>query len=177
MKQQTQMIALLFLLATMSCSKGTRVFSFKQSGITPASAMKIETIKPVAAKPGEVVTITGQALTRQSQVKIGDTIVEFTESNGTMAKFIMPETPRAGAFKITVGRYNDPTGTVEGPAKYMLSDNAGDDYPIYMAKAAEICSPIGFRDANGDLQVGSKDCAAVTVNDCAADGEVGCKTT
>ena len=171
------MIALLFLLATMSCSKGTRVFSFKQSGITPASAMKIETIKPVAAKPGEVVTITGQALTRQSQVKIGDTIVEFTESNVTMAKFIMPETPRAGAFKITVGRYNDPTGTVEGPAKYMLSDNAGDDYPIYMAKAAEICSPIGFRDANGDLQVGSKDCAAVTVNDCAADGEVGCKTT
>ncbi len=95
MKQQTQIIALLFLLVTMSCSKGTRVFYFKQSGITPASAMRIETIKPVAAKPGEVVTITGQALTRQSQVKIGDTIVEFTESNGTMAKFIMPEIPRA----------------------------------------------------------------------------------
>ena len=142
--------------------------------------MRIETIKPVAAKPGEVVTITGQALTRQSQVKIGDTIVEFTESNGTMAKFIMPETPRAGAFKITVGRYNDPTGTVEGPAKYMLSDNAGDDYPIYMAKASDICSPIGFRDANGDLQVGTKTCdapAPVAVTDCAADGEVGCKTT
>ena len=90
MKLQTQIIAILFLLVTMSCSKGTRVFYFEQSGITPASAMRIETIKPVAAKPGEVVTITGQALTRQSQVKIGDTIVEFTESNGTMAKFIMP---------------------------------------------------------------------------------------
>ncbi len=166
------------VLVTSSCSKMSQVISIKQDGIVPATSMKISSIKPVAAKPGDEVTVVGEGFSEQSTVRLGETAVQLTDyGDGQTAKFIMPTLPRAGAFKISIGRYNDPSGSVEPPAKFMLSDSADDDYPIYMATPEEICSPDAFRNAMGDLQVGTKDCDGTTLAECTTDGEVGCITT
>jgi hypothetical protein len=53
---------------------------------------------------------------------------------------------------------------------------AGEMLPLYMATPAEICSPLVFRDANGDRQMGVKDCVGGVVTDCSADGQADCKS-
>ena len=159
-----------------ACARGTHVFSMHKIGAVPSSAMHLTTIVPVAAKPGDEVTITGSGLSPQSVLRICVQAVDFTSDSDTSAKFIMPTMPRSGAFGVTIGRYNEGTGTVDAAAKFMLADATDADYPIYMATAADICSPISFRDAQGDIRIGTKDCATGTVADCAADGAIGCKT-
>ena len=184
MKSHWHLKLLKTLIVTMigsslgACAKGTHVFSMQKTAAVPSSSMHLITIVPVAAKPGDEVTITGSGLGRQSVVRIGGQAVDFTSYSDTSAKFIMPQMPRSGAFGVTIGRYNEGTGTVSAAAKFMLADATDADYPIYMATVADICSPISFRDAQGDIRIGTKDCApvAATVADCAADGAIGCKT-
>jgi hypothetical protein len=139
--------------------------------------MKVTSIKPLAAKPGDVVTVTGVNLTPQAVLMIGDQQITWSSSDGTTAKFVMPALSRAGAFEVRVGRYKDPTGLVDDAAKYILSDSAGDGHPILMATPADVCKSVVFRDAEGIPQVGTKDCDGGTLSDCASDGETGCLAT
>ena len=121
-----------------ACAKGTHVFSMHKTAAVPSSSMQLTTIVPVAAQPGDEITITGSGLSPQSVVRIGGQAVEFTSYSDTSAKFIMPAMPRSGAFGVTIGRYNEGTGTVAAAAKFMLADATNADYPIYMATASEI---------------------------------------
>ncbi len=126
--------------------------------------VKITSIKPLVAKPGQEVVVAGTNLTNDIQLRIGDQSVALTNADGTSAKFIMPMTPRAGAFAVTVGRHDQSGGEVAAAAKFLLADSAGDAYPIYMAAAEDICAPTAFRDGAGELQVGLKDCSPIAVD-------------
>jgi hypothetical protein len=54
---------------------------------------------------------------------------------------------------------------------------AGEIYPIFMLPPAEVCKGVTYRDVNGALQDGAKDCVSSGVADCASDGQSGCRTT
>jgi Protein of unknown function (DUF1566) len=54
---------------------------------------------------------------------------------------------------------------------------AGEVYPIFMLPPAEVCKGVTYRDVNGALQDGDKDCVSSGVADCASDGQIGCRTT
>jgi hypothetical protein len=181
------MIIFLSLTGIIGCTaKQTTTCSDAQSADCPtssyfgggasASEVKLTSIKPLVAKPGDEVTVTGVNLNDQTILRLGDQVITWSTYSGDTAKFTMPATPRPGAFAVKVGRPNDPTGAVSPAAKYMISDSADDEYPIYMASVDEICSPKAFRDAEGQLQIGTKDCqnTGATFNPCSADGGGNC---
>ena len=179
MKKTAHIITLILLPLAFasSCEKFSRVIYLNQSGMIASSDMKVTSITPLVAKPGDEVTVTGINLGGETELKVGDQAITWTSSTGTTAKFIMPMTPRPGAFEIKVGRYKDPTGVVLPAAKYMLSDSADDEWPIYMAAPDQICSPTAFRDAAGAKQMGTKNCDGVAspVRDCKIDGDGDCR--
>jgi Protein of unknown function (DUF1566) len=166
----------LMIIASMtsSCEKLTHVYSIRKSKPIPASSMHITKITPLAAKPGVTVTVEGSDIGYQSTFMVGETVVTLHGTSGTTATFTMPETTRSGAFKISVGRPDNLIGIVDAPAKFMISDSLDDSLPILMASASDICSPLAFRDAQGDIQLGTRNCSVVP--DCTAGGQVGCKT-
>ena len=170
------LLTLLTIASVTSCEKFSRLIYFKQGGLIPASEMKVTKISPLVAKPGDEVTVTGVNLNGQTVLRLGDQSIIWSSYTGDTAKFIMPKTSHPGAFAIKVGRYNDPSGAVAPAAKYMISDSADDEYPIYMATADQICSPTTFRDAEGALQVGTKNCdtTGATTSLCTADGGSNC---
>ena len=129
-----------------------------------ASEVKVTSIKPLVAKPGQEVTVTGLHLNGDTVLRIGDQVVSWASTDGVTAKFIMPITPRAGAFAITVGRKDQSNGSVDAAAKFMLADSEEDGYPIFMATPEAICAPTAFRDAAGDPQIGTKNCSDVSVD-------------
>jgi hypothetical protein len=129
-----------------------------------ASEVKVTSIRPLVAKPGQEVTVTGAHLDSGAVLRVGDQAVSWTSADGATAKFKMPVTHRPGAFAISVGRKDQFTGSVDAAAKLMLADSAGDALPIYMATEGEVCKGIKFRDANGDQKTGSKDCGASDIN-------------
>ncbi len=129
-----------------------------------ASEVKVTGIKPLVAKPGQEVTVSGVHLNSDAVLRIGDQVVSWTSTDGATAKFLMPMTPRSGAFAITVSRKDQSKGSVDAAAKFMLADSAEDGYPIFMATPEAICAPTAFRDAAGDLQIGTKNCVDVSVD-------------
>jgi hypothetical protein len=168
----TYIISISFVFA--SCEKLTHVYSFRQSGMIAVTSMHIATITPLVAKAGDEITVTGSELGGQSTIMIGGNAVQVY-GRGTAVTFTMPKMPYAGAFKVTIGRLHDQSGPVDLSAAFIISDSAGDNIPIYMAVAAEVCRPTQFRDADGVLTVGTKDC--VPAPNCTAAGQKGCKTT
>ena len=143
-------------------------------GGATSSAVKVTSIKPLVAKPGQEVTVTGTNLTNDAELRIGDQVVSWASADGTTAKFLMPVTSRAGAFAITVRRKDQSDGSVDAGAKFLLSESADDALPIFMARPEEICAPQAFRDADGVLQMGLKDCINGALPQCASDGQTNC---
>ncbi len=125
-----------------------------------ASEVKVTSIRPLVAKPGQEVTVTGVHLNSDAVLRVGDQVVSWTSADGARAKFIMPAMHRSGAFAISVGRKDQFTGSVDAAAKLMLADSPDNVYPIYMATEDEVCYGIKFRDANGDPKTGSKNCVS-----------------
>jgi hypothetical protein len=146
-------------------------------GGATSSAVKVTSIKPLVAKPGQEVTVTGTNLTNDAELRIGEQVVSWASADGTTAKFLMPVTSRAGAFAITVRRKDQSDGSVDAGAKFLLSDSADDALPIFMARPEEICAPQAFRDADGVLQMGLKDCINGALPQCASPGQQSCVAT
>jgi hypothetical protein len=129
-----------------------------------SATVKVTSLKPLVARPGQEVTVSGLNLSPSVTLRVGDQIVPWKSATGATATFVMPATSRPGAFAIKVGRGEDTSGVVHDAAKFMIADSAGDAYPIYMATPEKICSPEVFRDAEGELKTGTKNCGAVDID-------------
>jgi hypothetical protein len=58
-----------------------------------------------------------------------------------------------------------------------VADQPTNSLPIFTGDKSLICSSSTFIDGNGDTQVGTKACGGAAVDNCAADGIIGCVTT
>jgi hypothetical protein len=181
----SQWTLIFFVVLIFGCeAKQTTVCDDSQSNDCPtsptfgggaiSSEVKVTSIKPLVAKPGQEIVVGGVNLTSDVKLRIGDQNVPWRSTDGTTATFLMPITPRSGAFKITVGRNGDQPGVIEAAARFMLSDSSDDAVPIYMAKPEDICAPNAFRDGDGVLQIGVKNCDGTALPDCSGDGQTGC---
>ena len=180
---KSSLVALLGVVVMFSCNaKQTTNCDDPQSEDCPtspyfgggasASDVKLTSIKPVVAKPGQEVTVTGTRLTSNVELRIGDQLAPIMTTSADTATFKMPLTPRPGAFPVKVGPIGSTAragssksdGQVDGATKFMISDSAGDAVPIYMATPDKICSPEAFRDAEGELRVGTKNCGSFEID-------------
>jgi hypothetical protein len=125
----------------------------------------------LAAKSGEVVKISGQNFKdhRDLEVSIGGKLVPLSIGPDGSAEFTMPEgvSPGMGDVKLvskTLGELGQAT---------MLAD-AG-DYPIITLKPEEVCKDKSFRNAKGEVLIGTLDCGARPA--CSATLQVDCLAT
>ncbi len=141
----------------------------------------VDKITPIAAKPNEVVNLSGSNFYDSKNLKarvetgsglIVDVPLNITDSRN--ASFVMPAGAGLGVKNVTlvqgtvaieVGRFN------------LIADQQSNSLPIWIGDPSEICNNKEFIDRNGDKQTGTKDCSASTlIPPCNEDGMISCVT-
>jgi hypothetical protein len=176
---KTYIFLWMVLLAQFTaCQKLTRVYSMKSSGLKLVTDMRVDTILPLVAKPGDVISLTGSGFVSSTVLYIGDEEVALYDVTDTSAKFKMPTLSRSGVFEVSVSASGSSSkGSVEEAAKFVMVDLVGDGIPIYMANASDICLGQKFRNALGDLITGTRICETIdkqNLPDCSSSGESSC---
>jgi hypothetical protein len=148
----------------------------------PSVATTVTKITPIAARPNEVVSLTGQNFSKTRDLKVSLDLtngqrasvpLEVTDSQN--ASFAMPEGAGLGLKDVTLTQ-----GRTEFEvAKFnLIADQADNQLPIIVGDSSTICIDQQYIDRNGDTKTGTKNCSAgVTLDACTADGVVGCVTT
>ncbi|MEI6398808.1 MAG: hypothetical protein WCO71_08565, partial [Pseudomonadota bacterium] len=182
LRSSLQMMHMVILLAATVTACGSAFTSKIVAGLANpgAHSQNVTNIRPIQAKPSQVVTLTGSdfggAKKLYARVALSDGStkdVRLRVIDKTSASFEMPEGAGLGLRKVQIVQ----AGGAQFGSFQIVADQDSNSLPIITGDKSIICSTVTFIDGNGDTQVGTKSCRAVTVNDCAADGEVGCKTT
>jgi hypothetical protein len=139
---------------------------------TAAPTVEIDALGAFAAKPGEVVEVSGKNLGDGMTASIDGTVVGLTVSSRTRASFVVPEGGRIGSVIVVVMADDQPVKTLS-----LVVDSAGDDLPIMLVAPGLVCKGISFRDAKLEVQRGLRNCADSALLDCAADGATDCRAT
>ncbi len=152
-----------------------------QSSILPEKSPEADTtpdIKPeltgldrLATRAGDTVKISGKNLGTQKdlEINIGAVRIPLSINPDGSAEFKMPEGISAGMGHIklvskTLGYLGQAT---------MLADPG--DYPISTMSADKVCKDEKYRNAKGEITVGTKDCGSLPL--CSASGQMGCTST
>ncbi len=144
----------------------------------PPEAVKTPELKPeftgldrLAARAGDTVKISGKNLDTQKdlEISIGAVRIPLSINPDGTAEFKMPEgiSPGMGDIKLvskTLGDLGQAT---------MLADPG--DFPISTMAVDEVCKDKKYRNAKGEITVGTKDCGSLPL--CSANGQVGCATS
>ena len=163
-------------LVTAGCKSKIEVDKVKSNKSSASAA----SLKPIAAKPGEVVTITGSGFksSQKNSVNIttpsGDVVsAPVTVTSDTAATFVMPEGAGLGLTSVAL----ESNGKEMTGAMGFVANLASNTLDIFIGDASEICSTKQYIDKNGATKTGTKDCATGSVADCTVAGQTGCKTT
>ncbi len=198
--------AIILMIMTLSISGCESSITVEQTGGKKQSA-SLTSLKPIAAKPGDIVTLTGSGFnsTVKNQVRItkanGDSVTApVAVTNEQSANFIMPDGAGLGLTSLTLEAYGKQKST---PLSF-VADLDTNGLPILIIDQSEICSSVQYIDKNGDTQTGTRNCAGtsadlsnltaaniksgVVINgvtgtmtpspgNCSSDGATGCVTT
>jgi hypothetical protein len=142
----------------------------------------ISKITPIAAKPNEVVSLTGSNFYEAKNLKVSLELangeratVPLAITNTTTASFTMPNGVGLGVKDVTL---TQGSSQVEVARFNLIVDQADNQLPIWIGDASEICNTRDYIDRNGDTKTGTKDCASgVTPPACSENGSIGCVTT
>jgi hypothetical protein len=142
----------------------------------------ISKITPIAAKPNEVVSLTGSNFYEAKNLKVSLELangeratVPLAITNTTTASFTMPDGVGLGVKDVTL---TQGSSQVEVARFNLIVDQADNQLPIWIGDASEICNTRDYIDRNGETKTGTKDCATrVTPPACAENGSIGCVTT
>ncbi len=142
-----------------------------------ASGITISKVRPIEAKPFEIVTIEGSNFSVAKDLRARFTLsdgastdVPLTIIDRSKASFVMPEGVGLGLKSMTIVQ-----GASKEIASLRLVANTDDnELPIIIDDSSEICSTKRYIDRNGDEQTGTKDCSAQSSKACEADGEENC---
>ena len=124
------------------------------SGTFPPCEQKCPTIskiEPIAALPGEKITISGANFMTGMQVAIGDNLTSVELASDSEAKMIVPEGPAGEVTAIAVLEEK----RTEGVSFYRLSE----DYPLFTADPKILCEGVKFYNQKGELSEGTKNCS------------------
>lgn len=141
------------------------------------AGVKIIKIRPIEAKPSDIVTIEGSNFSSTKNLRVrftaSDTApkdVSVTIKDSTKASFVMPEGVGLGLkqMKIILGT------STEVASLNLVANSAENQLPIMIADATTICSDVQYVDRNGDEQTGTKNCSGSQTSLCAADGASNC---
>jgi len=172
---------IIFLTASFlpSCGFRTKISAEFAGGPGPAVVSKV---MPLAAKPGDIVKISGQNFLASKNLKARivltdgstrDLPLSITDRN--LASFVMPEGAGLGMRSVSV---IDRKSTAVGSFN-LIANQQDNKLPILIDEQSEICSTKEYIDINGDRKTGTKDCTTGSSSkpDCSADGVIGCLTT
>ena len=177
-----QTIHIVILLAATVASCGNAIKSKIEVGLaTPgAHSQNVTKIRPIQAKPSQVVTLTGSdfggAKKLYARVALSDGStkdVRLRVIDKTSASFEMPEGAGLGLRKVQIVQ----AGGAQFGSFQIVADQDSNSLPIITGDKSIICSTVTFIDGNGDSQVGTKDCVGPAVDNCSANGIIGCVTT
>lgn len=118
-----------------------------------AKDFSIQQISPLAAKPGELVSVTGDKIRICSQVKVAGMALYLNKIDDTHGTFVMPE--KLGTKQIDV---------VSANSAKLVSDGADDGIPIITADPSLICSTVTFYNAKGEKTNGTKNCGQLATS-------------
>ena len=169
-------IASVLFLSVTSC--GYVQSSVEASLVGGASDVVVTKIRPVSAKPSEVVSVVGSnfsagAMLKAMIPKVDGTYitVPLAISDRNSAQFVMPEGAGLGLKSILIVQGQSKTVAEFG----LVSDQVDNKLPILIDDAAEICSTKTYIDRNGDTMTGTKNCAASGISTaCSSEGELNC---
>jgi hypothetical protein len=142
-----------------------------------ASGIKISKIRPIEAKPSDIITVEGSNFSAAKNLRVRFTRLDGTNADvpltitdGSKASFVMPDGVGLGLKSMTIFQ----GGSTKVASLSLVTNTVDNNFPIWTGDATELCSITKFIDRNGDLQTGSKDCSAQSANVCATDGDVNC---
>ncbi len=127
-----------------------------------ASATIILGLDKVAAKPGDLVKVTGKNFKASKDgvmVKIGGVDTKLTIIDDETAEFI---TPTGSAFGLNDISFSSDGKNLSLKAPATLLLDAG-DFPIYTGDKSGVCVGTQYRDSAGQLQEGSKVCTSTAI--------------
>ena len=134
-------------------------------------------LKPITAKPGETVTLSGVGFksSQKNVVKIttasGSVVTaQATVLSDTAATFVMPDGAGLGLTSVVL----ESNGKQMSAAMSFVANLASNALDIFIGDADKVCSTITYIDRNGDTQTGTKDCASGGT-ECTAEGQTLCK--
>ena len=169
-------IGFIFLLALMSCGMVQNSIEAKRAGSEITTVSKVT---PIVAKPNEVVKLTGTNFYETKNLKVsldltnGETAsVPLAISDSKSASFTMPDGAGLGVkqLKLTQG-----TSAIEVGKFNLIADQADNQLPILITESTNVCGGVRYIDRNGDIQTGTKNCAAAEATPkCTADAQVQC---
>ncbi len=139
---------------------------FHTSNAAAASA-SATSLKPITAKPGDIVSLTGTGFSARQKnlVKIttasgNEVRAPVTVTSDTAATFVMPEGAGLGLTSVVL----ESNGKQMTGAMSFVADLASNVLPILIDDVSEICSTKQYIDRNGDPQTGTKDCSGTFVD-------------
>jgi hypothetical protein len=163
----------------VSCGIAQNKIQASRSG---SEATSISKITPIAAKPNEVVSLTGSNFYTEKNLKVSLDLangerasVPLVITDTKTASFTMPGGAGLGVKDVTL---TQGTAQMEVTKFNLIADQVENQLPIVVGDGSTVCSDQQYIDRNGDRQTGTKDCSAGGAAPiCAADGVVGCVTT
>lgn len=132
---------------------------------------------PLVAQAEETVTLSGENLiagrgyTAIFKLSNGNRrVVAVTALNEGTAILKVPADIGLGQrdFDVTIGER-----TIN--SFKLVVDDESDNLSVYTGEASDICSTKTFISKSGEKTTGTKDCSLLSLPDCKADGELGCK--
>ena len=165
-----------FLSALMSCDM---LQNNVQVTRAPSVATTLSKISPIAAKPNEVVSLTGRNFSETKSLKVSlalanglRTSIPLTIKDSENASFVMPEGAGLGLKEASL---TQGTSQLEVVKFNLIADQAVNQLPIWIGDASEICNTRDYIDRNGETKTGTKDCTAlIPTPACTEDGGSNC---
>ena len=163
----------------MSCEMAQNKIQASRAG---GEVTSISKITPIAAKPNEVVSLTGSNFYEAKNLKVSLELangeratVPLAITDTKTASFTMPDGIGLGVKDVTL---TQGSSQVEVARFNLIVDQADNQLPIWIGDASEICNTRDYIDRNGETKTGTKDCATrVTPPACTQNGSIGCVTT
>ncbi len=170
---------LTLLPALMSCEMAQNKIQASRAGSEVTSISKIT---PIAAKPNELVSLTGSNFYEAKNLKVSLELangeratVPLAITNTTAASFIMPDGVGLGVKDVTL---TQGSSQVEVAKFNLIVDQADNQLPIVVGDGSTVCSDQQYIDRKGDKKTGTKNCSSGEAPPaCTEDGVVGCVTT
>ena len=137
----------------------------------PQTVVSVTGLDRLSAKPGEEVKVTGRNLTSRLAVDVEGKSVDLKVSDAKNGSFALPADIATGFVQVTFRK--DETVLAKFP---LVNGDTPDTTMTIAAPANLICSDMIFKDAQGELTRGERNCSE-TPAPCTRDGQTDCLAT